>query len=115
MDMDIDDDYLKSTVNVINESSQNYDSTAKYYEKKDNINLVMTKEEKFMSPFNWKRVHQLITSSTTNNDPRYGIYQVKEDNALCKYVENYSSTEGKKYTLKNHVSVILDRFMDQPV
>ena len=83
--------------------------------KKDNINLVTTKEEKCTSPFYWKRVHQLITSSTTNNDPRYGIYQVKEDNALCKYVENYSSTEGKTHILKNHVSVILDRFMDQPV
>ena len=34
MDMDIDDDYKKSTVNFINESSQNYDSIAKYYEKK---------------------------------------------------------------------------------
>ena len=28
--MDIDDDYQKSTVNVINESSQRYDSIAKY-------------------------------------------------------------------------------------
>ena len=54
MDMHIDDDYLKSTVNVINESSQNYDSIAKYYEKINNINLVMTNEKNFMSPFNWK-------------------------------------------------------------
>ena len=30
INMDIDDDYQKSTVNVINESSQRYDSIAKY-------------------------------------------------------------------------------------
>ena len=33
MDMDIDDDYKKGTVTVINEMSQNNDSTARYYEK----------------------------------------------------------------------------------
>ena len=55
----------------------------------------MTNEEKFMSPFYWKRVYQLLTSSTSNNDSKYGIYQVKENNALCKYVENDSITGEK--------------------
>ena len=48
-----------------------------------------------MSPFYWIRVHQLLTSSTSNNDSKYGIYQVKENNALCKYVENDSITGEK--------------------
>ena len=60
----------------------------------------MTSEEKFMSPFYLKRVHQLITSSTSKNDSKCGIYQVKKDNALCKYVGNYSSTGGKKTYIK---------------
>ena len=115
INMDIDDDYQKSTVNVINKSSQRYDSIAKYYEKKENINFLMTNEEKFMSPFYWNRVHQLLTSSTSKNDTKYGIYQVKENNDLCKYVESDTTTGGKKHTLKNHVSVLLDQFMDQPV
>ena len=34
MDMDIDDDYKKGTVTVINETSQNNNSIAIYYEKK---------------------------------------------------------------------------------
>ena len=113
--MDLDDDYQKSTVNAINDSSQRYDSIAKYYETKDNINFVLTNEEKFISPFYWKRVHQLLTSSTSKNDSKYRIYQVKEDNSLSKYVESDTTTGEKKHTLKNHVSVILDQFMDQPV
>ena len=60
----------------------------------------MTNEEKFMSPFYWKIVHQLITSSITKFDSRYGIYQVKENNELCKYVENYSKKEGNKTYIK---------------
>ena len=34
MDIDIDDNYKKGTVTVINEMSQNNDSIARYYEKK---------------------------------------------------------------------------------
>ena len=113
--MDIDDDYQKSTVNVINDSSQRYDSIANIMKKKDNINFVLTNEEEFMSPFYWKKVHQLLTSSTSKNDSKYRIYQVKEDNSLSKYVEGDTTTGEKKHILKNHVSVILDQFMDQPV
>ena len=101
MDMDIDDDYKKGTVIVINEMSQNNDSTARYYEKKDLINLVMTNEDKFMSPFYWKRVHELITSSITKIDSRHGIYQVKDNNELCKYVEN-----NKTYIKESRFSYI---------
>ena len=116
INMDIDDDYQKITVNVIKDSSQRYDSIAKCYEKKDNIHFVMTNEEKFMSPFYWKRVHQLLTSSTSKNDSKYRIYQVKEDNSLSKYVES-DTTTGEKYIyiLKNHISVVLDQFMDHLV
>ena len=101
MDIDIDDDYKKGTVTVINKMSQNNDSIARYYEKRDLINLVMTNEDKFMSLFYWKRVHQLITSSRTKIDSRHGIYQVKDNNELCKYVEN-----NKTY---------IKEFTDQPV
>ena len=34
INIDIDDDYQNSTVNVINDSSQRYDSITKYYEKR---------------------------------------------------------------------------------
>ena len=34
INVNIDDGYQKSTVNVINDSSHRYDSIAKYYEKK---------------------------------------------------------------------------------
>ena len=57
INMDINDDFQKSTVNVINDTSQRYDSIENYYEKKDNINFVLTNEEKFMCPFYWKRVY----------------------------------------------------------
>ena len=60
----------------------------------------MTNEEKFMSPFYLKIIHQLITSSITKIDSRYGTYQVKENNELCKYVENYSKNEGNKTYIK---------------
>ena len=39
-----------------------------------------------MSPFYWKRVHQLLTSSLSNNDSKYRIFQVKKDNSLSKYI-----------------------------
>ena len=112
--MGIEDDDQKSAVNVINDSSQRHYSITIWYEKKDNINFVLTNEEEFMSPFYWKKVHQLLTSSTSKNDSKYRIYQVKEDNSLSKYVESDTTTE-KKHMLKNQVSVILDQFMDQPV
>ena len=83
--------------------------------KKKEHKFLMTNEEMFMSPFYWKRVHQLLTSSTSKNDSKYRIYQVKKDNSLSKYVESDTTTGEKKHTLKNHVSVILDQFMDQPV
>ena len=54
INIDINDDFQKSTVNVFNDTSQRYDSIANYYEKKDKINFVLTNEEKFMSPFYWK-------------------------------------------------------------
>ena len=47
--MGIEDDDQKSAVNVINDSSQRHDSITIWYEKKDNINFVLTNEEKFMS------------------------------------------------------------------
>ena len=33
MDMDIDDDYKKGTVTIINDTSHNNNSVARYYEK----------------------------------------------------------------------------------
>ena len=69
----------------------------------------MTNEDKFMSLFYWKRVHQLITSSITKIDSRHGIYQVKDN-------KNYvNMLKIIKHILKNHASVTLDRFTDQPV
>ena len=59
--------------------------------KKDLINLAMNNEDKFMSPFYWKRVHELITSSITKINSRHGLYQVKDNNDLCKYVENHKT------------------------
>ena len=67
----------------------------------------MTNEEKFMSPFYWKRVHQLLTSSLSNNDSKYRIYQFKEDNSLSKYIESNTTTgEIKTYVKKSRFSYI---------
>ena len=82
INIDINDDYQKSTVNIINDTSQRYDLIVNYYEKKDNINFVLRNEGIFVSPFYWKIVHQLLTSSLSNNDSKYPRYQVKEDNSL---------------------------------
>ena len=53
-----------------------------HYQKKEDVNFVLTNEQKFMSPFFWERVHEHITSSTTlpNNGCKYNICQVKENN-----------------------------------
>ena len=75
----------------------------------------MTNKDKFMSPFYWKKVHQLITSATSKNNSKYRIYQVKKIMLYVNMLIITHQLEGKKHTLKNHVSVILDQFMDQPV
>ena len=61
INIDINDDFLTSAVKnqIFNDTSQRYDYIANYYDKKDNINFVLTNEEDFMSPFYWKRIHQL--------------------------------------------------------
>ena len=48
----------------INNRIHLHDSIAHYYQKKEDINFVWTNEQKFTSPFFWKRVHEHITSST---------------------------------------------------
>ena len=60
----------------------------------------MTNEEKFMSPFYWRRVHQLLTSSLSNNDSKYRMFQVKEDNFLSKYIESDTITGDIKTYIK---------------
>ena len=102
INIDINDDFLKSTIknHVFNDTYQIYDSIAKYYEKNDNIIFVLTNEEKFMIPFNWKRVHQLLTSSLSNNDSKYRMFQVNEDNSLSKYIKSDTTTEESKTYIK---------------
>ena len=53
------DDFIKRNVpnRVFKDTSQNPDYIAKYYEKKDNVNFLLTNETKFMSVFFWRRVH----------------------------------------------------------
>ena len=51
----------------------------------------MTDEDKFMSTFYWKGVHELIRITITKIDSRHGLYQVKDNNDLCKYVENHKT------------------------
>ena len=107
INIDINDDFQKSTVNVFNDTSQRYDYITNYYEKKDNINFVLTNEEKFMSLFYWKRVHQLLANSLSNNDSKYRIYLVKEDNFLSKYIEsNTTIDEIKTYIKESRFSYI---------
>ena len=102
INIDTNDDFLTSAVKnqVFNDISQRYDYIANYYDRKDNINFVLTNEEDFMSSFYWKRIHQLLTSSLFNNDSKYRIYQVKEDNSLFKYIESNTTTEEKKLYIK---------------
>ena len=97
---------------VFNDTSQIYDYITNYYEKKYNINFVLTNEEKFTSPFYWIRVHQLLTNSPSNNDSKYIICQVKEGNSLSKYIESDTTTEETKTYIKNYDSVTLYQYMD---
>ena len=100
INIDINDDFQKSTINIFNDTSQRYDYIANYYEKKGNINFVLTNEEKFTSPFYWKRVQQLLTSSLSNNGSKCRIYQVKEDNSLSKCIESTTTTDEIKTYIK---------------
>ena len=67
---------------IHNESNNNNDSIAKYYQNKDNVNLSLTNKTKFMIHYFWLRVHQLLTSSLKNNDSKYRIFQVQENDSL---------------------------------
>ena len=77
--IEVDHDVEKSLIkyDIHNESNNNIDSIAKYYQNKDNANLSLTNETKFMSHYFWLRVHQLLTSSLKNNDSKYRIFQVQ--------------------------------------
>ena len=77
----------------INNGIQLKDSIAHYYQKKEDVNFVLTNEHKSMSSFFWDRVHEYITSSTTlpNNGCKYKSYQVKENNDSSKYLDMKSS------------------------
>ena len=58
-------------------------SIAQFYQKKEDCNLILTNESKFMNPGFWNRVHEHIISSTTldssnlTNSNKYNICQVK--------------------------------------
>ena len=77
----------------INNRIKSQDSVAHYYQKKEDVNFVLTNEQTFMRLFFWDRVHEHITSSTTlpNNGYKYNICQVKEKNDSSKYVDVNSS------------------------
>ena len=44
------------------------DSIAHFYQKKEDCNLILTNETKFMNPGFWNRVHEHIISSATLQD-----------------------------------------------
>ena len=59
-------DQLKNIDNHDNNNSIHLqDSIAHYYQKKKNVNFVLTNKQKIMSSHFWQRVHEHITSSTT--------------------------------------------------
>ena len=86
MHIEVDNDVEKTLIkyDIQNKSDNNNDSIAKYYTNKDNVNLSLTNETQFMSHYFWLRVHQLLTSSLKNNDSKYRIFQVKENDSLSK-------------------------------
>ena len=60
-----------------------------------------------MSSFYWRRVHQLLKSSLSNNDSKYRMFQVKEDNSLSKYIESDTITgDIKTYVKESRLSYI---------
>ena len=75
IDIDIRYDFIKRTVpnHVFNNTSQNPDYIAKYYEKKDNINFVLTNETKFtrklMKPKHILKNHDSVTLYQYMNIP----------------------------------------------
>ena len=66
-----------------------HDSIVNYYQKKEDVNFVLTNEKIIMSQGFWKRVHEHIISSTSlpNNGCKYNICQVKDDNESSKYID----------------------------
>ena len=66
-----------------------HDSIVHYYQKKEDVNFVLTNENIIMSQGFWKRVHEHIISSTSlpNNGCKYNICQVKDDNESSKYID----------------------------
>ena len=97
---------------VFNDTSQIYDYIANYYEKKDHINFVLTNEEKITSPFYWKKVHQLLTSSLSNNDSKYRIFKLKKTIHYQNILIVTQLQKKSKLILKNHDSITLDQYMD---
>ena len=73
----------------INNTFHLRDSIAHYYQKKEDVNFVLTNEQQIMSPCFWKRVHEHITKSTSlpNNGCMYNICQVKDNNESSKYID----------------------------
>ena len=74
----------------INNTKYLHDSIAYFYQKKEDFNLVLTNETKFMNPGCWKRAHKHIISSSTlqsNGCNKSNICQVKDDNESSKYID----------------------------
>ena len=60
------------------------------YQKKEDCNLILTNETKFMNPVFWNRVHEHIIFLTTLQNiefNKYNICQVKDDNESSKYID----------------------------
>ena len=108
--IEVDHDVEKSLIkyDIHNESNNNNDSIAKYYQNKDNVNLSLTNETKFMSHYFWLRVHQLLTSSLKNNDSKYRIFQVQENDSLSK-----KSCINNQYTELDDVSGVVKTFVKE--
>ena len=64
-------------------------SIAQFYQKKEDCNLILTNESKFMNPGFWNRVHEHIISSTSlessSSTNKYNICQVKDNNESSHY------------------------------
>ena len=75
--------------NIHNESNNNNDSIAKYYQNKDNVNLSLTNETKFTSHYFWLRVHQLLTSSLKIMIQSIGLFKY---NKMILYQKNHALT-----------------------
>ena len=94
-------------INVTKKQSHEQDSVPRYYQKKNEVNFILTNETKFMSPHFLDRVHEHITSSTylpNVNGCKYNICQIKNNiNAPSKYVEENIS---KIYVKESRFSFI---------